>query len=111
MALSKAFKTKAFRVKSVCGREYKVPVTGVVDDYANYLMGEDKLSREEAEAKMTDSDVKSWFFEQFDWREVERYGELVKEASAKDITRALNIVREGLTPAGAAMARLVNAKD
>jgi len=111
MALTAAFKTKAFRLKSVCGREYKVPVTGVATDYARFLMKEDKLTRAQADAQMTDDDVTSWFYGQFSWDEVGHYGVLVKEASAKDVERALNLRREGLTPGEAAMARLVKAED
>ena len=109
MALTAAFETKAFRLKSVCGREYHVPVKGVAIDYAQYLVKEDKITWEEAKEKMSDADVKSWFAEQFDWRDVETYGVLVKEPTANNIARALNVVREGLTPANAAMARMVRA--
>lgn len=108
MALTAAFKTKAFRLKSVCGREYRVPVAAVAKDYADYLVKEDKIKRAEAEAKMTNADVQSWFAEQFSWADVEAYGVLVKEASAKDIARALNVVREGLSPFDAAMDRLAS---
>lgn len=109
MALTAAFKTKAFHLKSACGREYHVPVSGVARDYADYLVTEDKLTLAAAEAQMTDTDVHSWFAEQFNWADVERCGVLVKNASAEDVARALNLMREESDPASAALAKLIKA--
>ncbi len=108
MALSNAFKTKAFRLKSSCGREYLVPVSRVAKDCVDYLVEKESLTRKKAQAAVTDLDIHDWF-SNFTWEDVEKYGTLVKEASPADIRRALNAVRSELDPLNATMARMVTA--
>ena len=90
--------TQTFRVASPCGRVYEVPWSQVREDYLAYLIKEDGLSREQALARVTRGDVDSWFYEQFDWSDVERYGTCVQQADAAQIRAALNAVRADTSP-------------
>lgn len=93
-------KEPGFEVKSECGRRWFVPITAVQADYAAFLGQVDGLEPDAAMARAGKSqgDLHSWFVEQFDWADVDRYGVLSKEASAKDIARALNAARAGHDP-------------
>lgn len=84
-----------FRVKSPCGRAYEVPMIKVRDDYVQFLMDADNLSRKEALQRFEFRDLESWFYEQFRWEEIERYGKLVKNPSPKQIKEALDHMRNG----------------
>lgn len=83
-----------FRVNSPCGRAYEVPMIKVRDDYVQFLMDQDGLSRKEALQKFEFSDLESWFYEQFRWEEIERYGKLIKKPSQKQIKEALDHMRD-----------------
>lgn len=83
-----------FEVHSPCGRAWFVPKTAVRDDYVSFLMQADKLSEADAKAKADEAgDLDFWFYEQFDWSDVQRVGTLIKEASPDDITTALDFLR------------------
>lgn len=85
---------KGYEVKSPCGRAWFVPHSAIVQDYADFLVQADGLSENDALAKSReDCDIECWFCEQFNWSDVRRMGVLIKEASAKDIERALNFVQ------------------
>ena len=84
-----------FRVKSPCGRAYEVPMLKVRDDYVQFLMDQDGLSRKEALQKFEFSDLESWFYEQFNWDDIERHGKLIKNPSPKQIKEALDHMRNG----------------
>lgn len=100
-----ALPTCAFRIVSPCGREYEVPMSKVRDDYAKFLVDNDGLSYEEAIAQMEPSYVFSWFYDQFDWSDVEHYGTCVKEASPAKIKEALDAMRSGSHPSTTATLR------
>ena len=85
--------TEGFEMKSECGRVYRISLQAVFDDYAKFLVDNDGISREEAEAKIELGDVESWFYDQFAWSDVDKVGECIQEASAENIKRALNRVR------------------
>lgn len=85
--------THGFRVDSPCGRSYEVPLAKVRDDYARFLMENDGVTRAEALEKCDRDTLETWFCEQFDWSDVERYGRVVKNPSARQIKEALDLMR------------------
>ena len=86
-------KTKQYRVEGACGREWVVPLQAVMNDYIHFLETNDNITRKEAIRRTDINDITSWFHEQFNWSDVEKYGKMVKEASQKTIEDALNIYR------------------
>jgi hypothetical protein len=84
-----------FKISSPCGRVYELPLKKVQDDYVAYLVEADKISPFQAMQEMSKDDVHSWFMEQFNWDDVDRYATLVKEPSAKQIQAALDAMRNG----------------
>lgn len=91
---------EGFEVQSECGRGWFVPMTAVQANYAEYLAQADGLDDSAAmvRAGKSKADLHSWFAEQFDWADIDRYGRLTKEASAEHIARALNAVRADGSP-------------
>lgn len=81
-------------IKSPCGRGYHVSREVVVQDYVDFIVQADGLSKEDAlvyAEKHCDPDV--WFREQFDWQDVMWLGRCVGHASPEDISKALDFVR------------------
>jgi hypothetical protein len=84
-----------FKVTSPCGREWFVPESAVIGDYATYLEEQDRLSKADAQAQaLAECDVECWFAEQFRWTDVKTHGVLIKSASAEDIERALDAYQD-----------------
>ena len=90
--------TVGFRIASPCGRTYEVPLTKVRDDYAKYLMESDGITRAQALAQCDRETLETWFMEQFDWSDVERYGRVVKNPSPRQIREALDLMRGNDSP-------------
>jgi hypothetical protein len=90
------FGQPGFEVKSPCGRVWFVPLEQVRRDYAAFLQQVDGLGHDAAMAKVAENEefVPTWFCEQFDWRDVARLGQLVQDASAEAVARALDFVRD-----------------
>lgn len=87
-----------FRISSPCGRIYELPLKKVEEDYIDYLVEADKITPEEASKDMTKDNIYSWFMEQFNWDDVDRYATLVQEASPKQIQEALDLLRRSSHP-------------
>lgn len=91
---------KAFRIESPCGRVWEVPIAAVREDYARYLVDADGITLDEAKARVEEwVSVSFWFYQQFDWDDVERCGKLVQEASAEQVRAALDRRRNSEDPA------------
>ena len=82
-----------FRISSRCGRIYELPLKKVQDDYVDYLVREDKITPEQAIQNIDKDDLRSWFMEQFNWDDVDKYATVVKKPSAQQIEEALNEMR------------------
>ena len=83
---------KGFEVHSPLGPVWFVPYDKVEEDYAIFLEDADGLSTEQALAKAracSQEDIRSWFYEQFSWHEVERHGELLQPAKKTLISRSI----------------------
>jgi hypothetical protein len=89
------FGEPGFEVRSPCGRVYFVPFKKVREDYAFFLQQADGLDEMAAleKASKNEAFLQTWFVEQFDWEDVARNGNVVKAASAEDIERALDFLR------------------
>ena len=89
------FSVMAFVIDSPCGRTFRVPFEAVQEDYVDFLVRNDGLSRKEALGRCTFSDLKSWFYEQFSWAEVDSVGECIGQPTPAQIQAALNRARGG----------------
>lgn len=85
---------KAFIVTSPCGRAWEVPIEAVREDYAQFLCQVDGISLDEANAQVQAEEVAFWFYEQFQWSDIDRTGKLVKDASPETVKLALDLMRE-----------------
>lgn len=84
-----------FKAKSICGREWEVPLSAVQKDYLETMADLDGTTFEVAEAtyKCLPEDMETWFNEQWSWSLIDEFGIQTKEASSEDILYALNSVR------------------
>jgi hypothetical protein len=92
-----------FLVKSdSCGREWFVPVRRVRDDYAEFLMHADKLSKKEARVyakEMPRDSIRNWFYDQCcDWADVDRLGTQTKKCLLRKTKRGANSLRRYCLP-------------
>lgn len=90
-------KTSGFLVKSSCGRHYFVPREEVRQDYAACVRQMDGLNREASLAYVDAQGapaLDAWFAEQWNWEDVADAGTVVRQASARDVKRALDLSRD-----------------
>jgi hypothetical protein len=81
---------KSIEVKSKCGRVWNVPLDKVRIDIANFYKDADGISTKESKqraAELDDSDLETWFSEQYIWREVVRDGVLTKDLSDEQLIK------------------------
>ena len=102
---------RGFEAPSPCGRTWFVPLSAVREDYAQFLVDADGVSYEEARQKIEEygeDTLTTWFYEQFDWSDVERYGTLTGAPSMQQVIAALNLYRTwvGWGPANNCVERL-----
>lgn len=95
--------TCSFRIASPCGRVFRVPWLNVREDYLRFLRKEDGLTRTQALAQMAPDDVTAWFYEQFDWSDVDRMGVIAQPANAAQVREALNLMRSSQQPSDRAV--------
>lgn len=104
-------KAPGFTVKSPCGREWFVPLTAIIADYASFLQEADGLSNADAltKANANMSFMETWFHEQFSWSDVVHHGVLVKKADAAHVEAALNFYRDysGQSPSNDCVSQLM----
>ena len=89
--------TDGFLVKSPCGRHYFVPLAEVRKDYAACVRQIDGLTRKASLAYVDEQGpaaLEQWFAEQWNWIDVADAGVLVREASKRDVKRALDDARD-----------------
>jgi hypothetical protein len=86
---------RGWLVKSACGRQWFVSWSTVWKDYMEFLKDYDGLTRKEARAKANENldFIETWFYEQFNWDDVERLGVLVTVPTEKQIKAALDFYR------------------
>lgn len=90
-------KAPGFLVKSPCGRHYFVPLEAVRQDYAACIRQMDGLNRKASLAYVDEQGPDAlvrWFAEQWNWDDVADAGAVVRDASARDVKRALDHMRE-----------------
>lgn len=99
----------AFHIASPCGRTYRLLFDDVKDDYVEFLMESDGLSRQEATEQASFGDVESWFREQFGWGDIDRLAQCVEQPTPAQIHAALNLMRGGSS--ASSLAQLIECDD
>ena len=80
--------SKYIEVKGNCGRVWHVPLEKVRLDIAKFYRQADDIPLPEAKlraAKLADSDLETWFAQQYIWSEVVRDGVLRKDLTDKQL--------------------------
>ena len=80
--------SKYIEVKGNCGRVWHVPLEKVRLDVANFYTQADGIPLPEAKlraAKLADSDLETWFAQQYIWFEVVRDGILKQDLTDKQL--------------------------
>lgn len=94
-------KEKFIEVHSVCGRIYHVSFDAIRLDLEKDRAWHHKISRAKAKAwanTLDESDLLTWFKEQWSWDEVAKFGKLVRMASVRDVEYALNFIQQTSYP-------------
>ena len=82
-----------YLVRGACEREWFVPLSRIRDDYIDFLVTSDGVTREEA-GKQADKEadfLHTWFYEQcYDWQDIEHLGRLVKQSTLFKTKQALD---------------------
>lgn len=73
-------------------------------------MDSDGVTRAQALKQCDRETLEVWFFEQFNWSDVERYGSVVKQPSPRQIQEALNLMRGNDSPGEFAKLRVLPEK-
>jgi len=82
-----------YKIKAPCGRVYFVPLEKVRADYAAYCNEEG-----EDDPAIKESDVHTWFHDNYTWEEVERDGFMTDFSSQEEVKAALDLVRDEASP-------------
>ena len=80
--------SKYIEIKGACGRVWHVPLEKVRLDIARFYRQADGDTLPKAKkraAKLADSDLETWFAEQYNWWEVVRDGLLKKDLTDKQL--------------------------
>lgn len=105
----KELMTQVFIVRSPCGRTYEVPLRKVLNDYVDFRLQADGDSRAKVISEISPSDVEVWFYEQYNWQDVERDGKIVGHPTAAQVEEALNLMRGSEDPSNVAELRVSSA--
>ncbi len=83
---------KTYQIVSPDGRIWEIKLSSVAEDYANFLVEQDQLTKSEAleKAWKYPDFLDTWFHEQFLWEDIFRIGTLIRDYDPQKVPEILD---------------------